>query len=188
VTVSSDRGTPTGNVSLTVDAGTPITQALLADGSSTFTIAGLSAGDHSLSASYDVQGNFEASTTTGTLTVNKAPVSFTIGNDSQTYGTPANLAADLQATIATGVNGQNLGISYSSLGDTTTAHVGGYDITGILANGTGLVSNYDVTLTAGTLTVNQFAVSYTIANDSQTFGTPANFAIDLGTVISTGVN
>ena len=66
----------------------------------------------------------------GTLTVNKYAFSYTIGNDSQTYGTAANLATDLGTTITTGVNGENLAIAYSSTGDTTTAHVGTYAITG----------------------------------------------------------
>ena len=45
----------------------------------------------------------------------------TVGNDSQTYGTPADLTADLPATVDTGVNGENLAIGYSSDGDTATA-------------------------------------------------------------------
>src|SRR4029077_19398208 len=113
-----------------------------------------------------------------------------IANDSQTYGTPANFAADLGTTISTGVNGENLDITYSSSGDTATAHVVGspYAITGTLRNGTGTLSDYSVTLTNGALSVNPFAFRYTIANDSQTYGTPANFATDLGTTINTGVN
>ena len=126
----------------------------------------------------------------GTLTVN--PYAFTnqIGNDSQTYGTAANLAKDLAATINTGINSQNLAITYSSTGDTSTANVqsGGYAITATLANGTGLASNYSVTLKSGTLTVNPYAFSYQIANDSQIYGTAANLSKDLGTTINTGVN
>src|SRR6202008_4509334 len=91
---------------------------------------------------------------------------------SQTYGSPANLAGDLPSTIGTGVNGENLAIAYSSTGDTTTAHVSTYAITGALSDGTGLASDYTVTLTNGTLTVNPFAFNYTIGNDSQTYGSP----------------
>ncbi len=71
VTVASALGTPAGNVSLTVDNGTPIKQALI-NGSSTFSVNGLSAGDHNLSVSYASQGLFAASATTGTIHVNKA--------------------------------------------------------------------------------------------------------------------
>ena len=52
------------------------------------------------------------------VTVKPAAISYTIGNDSQAYGSTANLATDLAATINTGVNGQNLDIAYSSTGDT----------------------------------------------------------------------
>ena len=99
-----------------------------------------------------------ASAAVGIIT--PAQLSYTIGNASQTYGTPVNLATALGSTIATGVNGETLGISYMSTGNTATANVGGYAITGTVANGTtGLASNYAVTLTNGTLTVNQLALS-----------------------------
>jgi hypothetical protein len=83
------------------------------------------------------------------------PYAFTyqIGNDSHLYGSTANLAADLGTTISTGVNGENLAITYSSTGNTTTATVGTYPITGTLSNDTGSTSNYTVTLLPGTLTV-----------------------------------
>jgi hypothetical protein len=120
--------------------------------------------------------------------IGKASVTYTIGNDSQTYGTPANLAHDLPATIATGVNGETFSISYASTGDSATAHVGSYPITGALADGSGALSNYVVTLNRGTLTVNPFAFTIQIGNDTQVAGTPANLAADLGTTIATGVN
>ena len=131
--------------------------------------------------------NYDVTLTPGVLTVNQAPISYSIGNDSQVYGSPANFANDLGTTIA-GVNGETLGITYSSTGDTATANVGTYAITGVVGTGgTGLASNYDVTLTPGVLTVNQAPISYSIGNDSQIYGTPANFANDLGTTIA-GVN
>ncbi len=58
-------------------------------------------------------------------------------------------------TFRTGVNGENLEIAYSSAGNTSTANAGSYGITGIVSDGSGLASNYSVTLTAGTLTVTQ---------------------------------
>jgi uncharacterized repeat protein (TIGR01451 family) len=88
-----------------------------------------------------------------TFTISPAPIRYTIGNDTQAYGYPANLAADLPASFSSGINGETLDITYSSSGDTSTAPVGTYAITGVVANGTGLASNYSVTLTNGTLTV-----------------------------------
>src|SRR5262249_25123279 len=70
--------------------------------------------------------------TGSTLTITSYAFTYQIGNDSQTYSSPANLATDLPATIATGVNGETLAISYASTGDTTTAHVGSYAIIGEL--------------------------------------------------------
>jgi len=123
-----------------------------------------------------------------TFTISPYALSYTIGDDSQTYGSPANLAIDLGATINTGVNGENLDIVYSSTGDNATANVGAYAITGVVSNSSGLVSNYDVTLVNGTLNVTPYAFTYTIPNASQTYGSPANLANDLGTTVTTGVN
>ena len=153
---------------------------------STLTVSG---SPYAITAVYGGDTNFLTSVSSATTqTVNPAAISLTIGNDSQTYGTPANFATDLGTTINTGVNGETLGITYSSTGDTATANVGTYAITGVVGTGgTGLASNYDVTLTPGVLTVNQAPISYSIGNDSQVYGTPANFANDLGTTIA-GVN
>jgi hypothetical protein len=91
----------------------------------------------------------------GSLAVNAYAFRYLIASDKQGYGTAANLAADLGTTISTGVNDENLRITYSSVGDTSTANLGSYDITGTLSNGTGQLDDYDVTLTDGTLTVDR---------------------------------
>ena len=190
-------GTPTGTVTFYAGAVNPADQIgtgtlSVVDGqdeatfsTSTLTVSG---SPHTITAVYGGDANFLSGSSATTQTVNPAAISLTIANDSQTYGTAANLATDLGATIATGVNNENLDIAYSSTGDTATAHAGTYDITGALSNGTGLLSDYTVTLTPGTLTVNPYALSYTIGNDSQTYGTAANLATDLGATIATGVN
>src|SRR5262249_23666897 len=77
----------------------------------------------------------------------------------------ANLAADLGTTIGTAVNGENLHIAYASTGDAASAHVGGYPITGQVADGTGKASDYNVTLTKGTLTVTPVTLTLP-ANDA----------------------
>ena len=81
--------------------------------------------------------NYTVNLTPGTLTVNKATLDYTIGNDAQTYGTPAVFATDLGTTIPTGVNGETLDIAYSSTGDTTTADASTYAITGVASDGSG---------------------------------------------------
>ena len=97
--------------------------------------------------------DYNVTLTDGALTVKPFALTYAILNDSQTHGKPANFVTDLGTTINTGVNGENLDIAYSSIGDTATASVGPYSITGTLSNGTGLLSNYNVTLTSGKLTV-----------------------------------
>lgn len=75
VSVSPDVGSGpvTGSVTLTVD-GTPLSAQTLSDGSTIFSVPGLSAGPHSLSASYGGNVPFVASSATGSLTVTPSPV------------------------------------------------------------------------------------------------------------------
>src|SRR5205823_3378824 len=84
VSVASQSGTPAGDVSLTMD-GTPMT-APLNNGSAIFTIDGLSAGDHSLAANYEAQGDFGASSSTASLHVNARPIIVSADAKSKTYG------------------------------------------------------------------------------------------------------
>jgi hypothetical protein len=79
VSVSSGQGTVTGTVSLTIDNGAPLIRTL-SNGSTVFSIGGLTAGGHGLSASYAAQGSFGASSATGTLQVNQAQPSISISN------------------------------------------------------------------------------------------------------------
>ena len=109
---------------------------------------------YAITASGAASSNYTISYVAGSLAVNPYAFTYQIGNASQPFGSPANLAADLGTTINTGVNGENLAIAYSSTGNTTTAPAGTYPITGTLSNGTGLTSDYNVTLNPGTLTVN----------------------------------
>jgi Ca2+-binding RTX toxin-like protein len=154
----------------------------------------LSATAHTHAGSYsdswtftDSSGNYYNASGTVSDSIGQYALSYTIGNDSQTYGTAANLATDLPSSI-TGVNGETLAISYGSLGDSVTAHAGNYDITGTVANGSGQLSDYSVTLVKGQLTVNPYQLAYQIGNDSQIYGTPANLTADLLGSISTGIN
>ena len=152
-------------------------------------ISTLDAGNHVISAVYSGGAGYQGSTSANfTQTVKQKAVNYTIGDDSHVYGSTANLAADLPATFLTGVNGQNLSITYASVGNTTTSNVGTYAITGIVADGSGLASNYIVNLTNGTLTVNKATVNYTIGTATKVFGQTINLATALGTSFSTGVN
>ena len=117
--------------------------------------------------------NYSLVVSNGVLTVTPYAFTYTIGSVSQTYGIPADLGAELPGAIGTSVNGENVAISYRSEGDTATARVGNYAITGVVFDGTGKASNYAVTLVAGTLTVNQATPAITWSNPADiTEGTP----------------
>jgi hypothetical protein len=87
VSVSSSGGVVMGNVALTVDSGTPSSMPL-SGGSATFNLGVLSAGNHSLAASFAAQGAFAASGASGTIAVSQATPTITWANPAPiTYGT-----------------------------------------------------------------------------------------------------
>jgi hypothetical protein len=79
VTVTSGAGTPSGNVTLTVDGGAPMSMAL-SGGIASFDVGILNVGDHNLLADYAPQGNFGHSSQTGTLHVNPMIFAFSAFN------------------------------------------------------------------------------------------------------------
>jgi hypothetical protein len=127
------------------------------------TIPPVHAGTYLVTASFPANANDLPVTATGTLTITTAAISVTIGNDSHVYGRTANLTADLPATFNTGISDQSLSIAYSSAGTTTTAPVNTYAITGVVSDGTGMASDYTVTLTNGTLTVTKANAAIVVA-------------------------
>jgi hypothetical protein len=141
------------------------------------TKAPTNAGDYEASASFAGDTNHTGSSSSADFTINKASFTYAIPNDGQTYGNPADLTYDLGATLSTRVNGEELNITYSSAGDTATASPGVYPITGVLADGTGSVSNYSVTSANGAFTVNK-------ASPSLTWNTPGpiSYLIPLSSV------
>ena len=128
-----------------VDAAT-FSTSMLPSSSSPYAITAVYGGD---------PDNVGSTSNVVSQTVSPAPLNITIADDSQTYGTAANLSTDLGTTIETGVDGQTLNIAYSSVGDTDTANAGTYAITGTLSDGTGQLSDYTVELNDGTLTINK---------------------------------
>jgi hypothetical protein len=120
VDVSATVGTPTGNVTLAVDGGTPVSK-LLSGGSAIFTSSDISAlaspnaGDHSLSANYAAQGNFTASSATGNLHVNKASSTTTVTFEAGPY-TYRGTAFTATAAV-TGVGGLNQPVAVVYSGD-----------------------------------------------------------------------
>jgi pectin methylesterase-like acyl-CoA thioesterase len=88
-TVGASSGTPTGNVTLTIDGSATQTQAL-ASGVTVFSVTGLSAGNHSFSASYAGASTYTASATTSNLAlaVSQAPLQATSSCANRIYDHP----------------------------------------------------------------------------------------------------
>jgi hypothetical protein len=106
VSVSSSAVTPEGNVALSVDGGSAVSQPL-SSGSTTFTVSKPSAGDHTLNAAYAAQGYFYGSSGTGKLSVGKAGQTITfLALPIKMYGDPD---FDPGATASSG-----LPVSYTS--------------------------------------------------------------------------
>lgn len=155
--------TPTGNVALAVDGGTAITQAL-ANGTTVFTLPGLTAGPHSLAASYTVQGDFAASSQAGSMTVNQAPLSVVVAAAAKVYG---EAVPTLGGTLTGVVAGDNITASYSTTASQFSAP-GGYAITVTLNDPNGKLVNYAITNTPAVLTVRKASSSTTGAVSAPT--------------------
>src|SRR5205814_4142372 len=111
-------------------------------------------------------GNYDVTSTNGTLTVNKAPLSVTADNESRLYG---NANPSFTGTLTGVKNGDNITASYSSSATPASA-VGTYAIVPALADPTYKLGNYTLTSTNGTLTVNQAPLSATADNKSRAYG------------------
>ncbi len=124
--------------------------------------------DLTISGLYSGQFGYDITATPGTLTVNKAALSVTANNASKTYdglaysGTP-------DVTYNGFVNGETAAVLGGTLTHGGTAqgavNAGSYTLTGA-----GLTSNnYDITYTAGTLTINRAALTVTANNAGKTY-------------------
>jgi hypothetical protein len=130
------------------------------------------AGSYTVLASYAGGPGYTTGGALTTFTIGQAPLTVNVGSVNQTYGQAANLAAVLGNTIATGVHGEFLAVSYTSSGDATGAGVGGYPIYATLSNGTGNLANYSATINPGTLTVNRAVLVVTAASAARVYGAP----------------
>lgn len=166
VTVTSTTGVVTGNVTLTVDGGAPISQAL-SGGSAVFTLLTPAVGTHALVANFAAQGTFAASTATGSLLVNQAPLTITASSATVPYGTaiPA-----ITLTVTGLVNGDtvaSLGTIVCSTPAVLGSAVGAYP-----TSCTGAVNpNYVITNINGTVTVTGVPLTITASNALRPYGT-----------------
>jgi hypothetical protein len=154
--VSAGKGTPVGWVDFK-DGTTILGGGPVSNGIASFTTTLLSAGSHTLVASYSGGANFLPSSSAGfTLTVNKAPLTVTANNKTRLFGR-GNPTLD---GVVIGIqNGDNVYGVYT----TTATHlspIGTYVIQAAVASG-GLhtLDNYSFTLYNGTLTVADRAIT-----------------------------
>jgi hypothetical protein len=156
--VSVDTGlpAPTGSVSVYIDgSSTPVNAALTA-GTNTSTaslsIPSLSAGPHFMYAYYGGDTESSASTSsTLNFTMAQAPLTVTVNNQNKQFDAPLPV---LTGTLTGAVNGDQIGVSYSTTATQSSPVVaGGYPITALVTGSA--VGNYSVTNNPGTLTVLQ---------------------------------
>jgi FtsP/CotA-like multicopper oxidase with cupredoxin domain len=167
VTMAAPQGVVvTGNVTLTVDAGAPITQALSA-GVAVFTLTTPTAGNHALAAAYLAQPGFFGSSATGTLVVNTLAASVTPNATSKVYG-----AVDPAFSgVLTGfLPADNVTATYAR---TTGETVAGspYTISATLAPAT-VLSNYAITYNTASFTITPAALTITANSATRLFGAP----------------
>lgn len=160
VSVSASGSTPTGNVSLSVDGGAAVTQAL-SSGSTTFVLGSPNAGGHTLSATFGAQGNFGASSATGTLSVSPAATSLAISAPAVT--SPSNANVTVTVSSAAGAVAGNVSLSVDGAAAVSQALSGGSTTFVLSSPATGnhtlsatfaAQGNFTTTSGSGTLTVN----------------------------------
>jgi len=165
VSVTSAAGTVTGNVTLSVDGGAPISQAL-AGGVAIFTLPVPAVGNHTLAASFAAQGIFAASSATGVLVVNQAPLTITASSASVPYG--AAIPA-ITSTVVGLVNGDTVA-SLGPLVCSTTA-VQGSPVGSYPTTCSGAVNaNYAITYVPGTVTITAVPLTITASSATVPFG------------------
>jgi predicted small lipoprotein YifL len=176
VLVSSPTGTPSGNVTMSVDGGAAITQALT-NGSSVFTITKPTAGSHTLSATYTAQGNFQGSANTGTITVGLGATTTTISAPTVTYG--VNGVATVLVTSPSGTPTGSVSLTWDTGSSSLALSTSGsapFTITSPNAGSHALSASYAAqgsflaSAATGTLTVNQAPTSMVMSAPTISFG------------------
>jgi hypothetical protein len=113
-------------------------------------------------------GNYNVTSTNGTLTVTKAPLSAAALNASRLYGAPNPVFSGILSGV---LNGDNILAVYNSTA-APADNVGTYPITPSLLDPDGKLGNYTVSLSNGTLTVTKAPLTVAAASLSRTYGSP----------------
>ena len=164
LSMSSTQVNPvSGNVTLTVDGGAPLSQALV-NGSTTFTLTAPSAGTHTLAANYAAQGGVSAASATGSLVVSTAALTITASGASMSYGGPVPAITPGYSGFVLGQGPANLtGTVTCTTTATSTSPVSGNPYSGSCSGATS--TNYAIQYVASTVTVNPAATTTTIMSN-----------------------
>ena len=123
-------------------------------------------------------GNYAITYVTGSLTVNRAPLTITANPASKTYGdTEFNLNRHAFTPVGLASGDSVTGVTMTSPGTAVSAGVSGspYDITPSAPLGID-VANYTITFVKGLLTVNPRPLTITANSRSKTYGDTVTFA------------
>jgi hypothetical protein len=163
VTVGSVAGTPSGNVSLTVDGGAAITQALGAGGSSVFTVAGLALGSHTLTAAYAAQGTFASSSAIGSVLVQATTTT--------TISAPAAITAPANAAVTVTVTSASPGLTGTSV---SLRMDGGAALTGTL----GATGSASFTITSPAVGTHTLAANFAAQGNFRASSATTTFTVN----------
>jgi uncharacterized repeat protein (TIGR03803 family) len=173
ITPTSGSGTPTGSIQFSIDGsnfGTPLT---LSSGSASISTAALTAGTHTISATYSGDSNFQGGTVTlnGGQVVSPAPLVISANNQTMIYGSSVPA---LTASYSGFVNGETSAIltTLPTLSTTATSSSqvlrSPYSIT--VSGATD--PNYTISYVPGTLTITPAALTITADNKTKVYGDP----------------
>ncbi|HEY7403761.1 MAG TPA: MBG domain-containing protein [Candidatus Angelobacter sp.] len=161
--------TPGGTVTFSDGGLTLGTGTLDASLTATFSTTLLSAGTHSISATYGGDTIFDVSPSTASIiTINQAALSVTAANVSRLYGSP-NPA--FTGTIVGIKNADNITATYATTA-TQSSPVGTYAIVPTLIDPDNKLGNYVVTSTNGTLTINPAPLTITAQDATKVLNSP----------------
>ena len=166
-------GTPTGQVTLSVDAGTGVVGTLTSGGAYAFSLPSLSAGRHTLSVLYGGDNKFSATSQASAIVVARSILQVAANNFTIIAG---SAVPTYTASITGFVNGDTQGSAVTGSPSLTTSPaspsaVGIYPITA--STGTLASSNYTFTFTNGALAIQSATQAAAVATgDSRTVTEP----------------
>ncbi len=182
VTVAVPTGQPaaSGNVTVKVDT-TPYTPTLTGNGTTTFSVPGLSAGTHTVSASYPGDSTSSPSTALP-VTITLAPAPLTVAPNAVAKPFYAAIPT-LTGTLTGVVNNDTIGVTYTTPA-TQTSPLGTYPISATVT-GTA-ATNYIVTIVPGVLTITKAGTTTLLSASATAVSSTTSVALTATVAPTTG--